>query len=257
MNRITIVADKTIKEFWRNKMEIIWTFITPIFFLLIFPLMYGDIPIAIVPNIKGGLTLTMITFLIMFAGQSNLAGSIALDRERGLYQKMSSMPISPWKEGIGRVLGIWTLSFLGLIVLLTVGLLYGAQFSVTFLGIIEALGLVLLISLTSSGIGLIIASLVNGESAATHTGVALSLLIFFLGGMAFPYSALPAPLQAFARFHPISSANTLLIYLFEGESMVGYNPCAIEQIIPMIAISVLTFIIGLLLYSKTCWKNTK
>ena len=170
---------------------------------------------------------------------------------------MSSMPISPWKEGIGRVLGIWTLSFVGLIVLLTVGLLYGAQFSLTFIGIIGALGLILLISLMSSGTGLIIASLVKGESAATHTGVALSLLIFFLGGMTFPYSTLPAPLQGFARFHPVSSANTLLFYLFEGESIVGYNPCAIEQIIPMIAISVLTFMIGLLLYSKTCWKNTK
>ena len=257
MKELNVVMEKTLKEFMRNKMELIWTFLVPISFLIIIPLMYGDTPIGLMASLKGALTLTMMNFLIAFVGQANLAGSIASDRAKGLYLKMSSMPVNPWKEGIGRILALWIFSFIGTIIVILVGLLYGANFAYDFSVILGVLAVGSIILLMTSGTGLIIASLLKNESAATHTGVAVTLLVYFLGGMAFSYSNLPPFMQIFARIHPLSSMNSMMIYLLEGEAIAGYNPLTLEQIIPNIIIAVLTFIIGLMLYSKSCWKINK
>lgn len=255
MNQVSASMEKTIKEFLRDKVVLGSTFAVPLFFLSIIPLMYGDFPKEVVPGLKGGLTLTMVTFLIMTSGQANLPGSITADKERGLYLKIASMPVRPWKECFGRILAIFIFSLIGTTIVLIVGLLYGAQFSCGVIKSLKSLGFALLISLTSVGMGLIIASSIKGESAATHIGVAITLLTYFLGGMAFPYSSLPIALQVFTRIHPIASANASIIYLLEGEAFVGYNPLNFGQTTLTIALSLFIFISGLVLYSNRYWRK--
>lgn len=255
MNQIAAVMEKTLKEFLRDKMVIFWTFALPIFFLIMIPLTISVLPTDVLSGLKGAMSLTMITLLTMTAGQADLAGSIASDIERGLYLKIASMPVRPWKEGLGRVLAVLIFSLIGAILVLVAGLVYGAKFSCGFVSPLESLGFCLLASLASAGMGLIIASFVKGESAATHTGVAITLLTYFFGGMVAPYPSLPSPLQTFARIHPVSSANALMVFLFEGEDFVGYNPLNMGQICLTITLSILIFIMGLLLYSKFCWRK--
>jgi len=251
------VIEKNIKELLRDKIVLFFTFALPIFFLFMLPIVLIDIPKEMIPTLKGSLSLTMITFLIMVAGQADLSGSIASDRERGLYLKIASMPIKPWKEGIGRIFGIWIFSLIGSILLLLIGVFYGAKFNGSFIIVLECIGLVLLIALAATGIGLIVAALVKGESAATHTGVAITVLTAFLGGMFVPYFMLPSFLQSFARVHPISSANALMVSLLGGEEFIGYNPLSIPQISLTIALSCLLFMLGLILYSKFCWRQKR
>ena len=255
MNQISAAMGKSLKEFLRERMVVFWTYAVPLFFLAVLPVMYGGVPGEIIPTLKGGLTLTMVTFLVMTAGQSSLAGSIAMDRERGLYLKMSSMPVSPWKEGAGRVLSVWIFMLLGAVLLLVSGTLSGARFGGGLYDVLRAIGFSFLTTIASVGVGLIIASLVNGESAATHTGIALTLLTYFLGGMAIPYPNLPEALKAFARLHPVSSANASMIYLLGGEAFVGYNPLSAAQAASTVLLTVLVFAVGLVMYSRLCWRR--
>jgi ABC-type multidrug transport system permease subunit len=256
VNQVAAVVEKTFKEFSRDKMQIFWTFAVPLFFLIVFPLMfYVDAPKETMSNLKGGLTVTMVTLLIMTAGQSNLPGSIASDKGQGLYLKMASMPIKPWKEAFGRVLAVWIFSSVGAILVLLFGLIYGAKLSCGLIETLESLGFVLITCFASVGIGLTIASFVKGESAATHTGVAITLLTCFVGGMVAPYSSLPALLQTFARIHPICSANASIVFLLEGEDFVGYNPLNTGQICFTMISALLIFIMGFALYSKRCWRK--
>lgn len=255
LNQVSAVVDKSIKESVRDRMVLFWTYAVPLFFLMALPLLYTGTPAEIVLKLKGGLTLTMVTFLVMTAGQSNLPGLIATDRERGLYLKMASMPVSPWKEGIGRTLAMWAFSLLGAVLVLISGFLYGARFDYSLTEALTALGFSFLTAVASVGVGLINASLLKGESAATHTGVALTLLTYFLGGMAIPYSKLPAALKVFSRLHPISSANACMIRLLEGEAFVGYEPLNMVQVASTVTISFLLFVVGLASYSKLCWRR--
>jgi ABC-2 type transport system permease protein len=254
MSQLIAVLEKDLKEFLRDKVILFFTFAVPLFFVLVIPLMWGDTPSEIVPYLKGGLTLAMITFMIMIAGQSNLAGSITSDRERGLYLKIISMPVNPFKEAVGRICGIVVFMLLGILLVLLTGFAYGAQIA-HFTNVITSLGFYLLIILAATGIGLIIASVINGESAATHAGIALTLLTGFLGGMFVPYSMLPPFLQVVARIHPIPSANAVAVCLLQGEDVVFYNPLTAGQIGLTIVESCALFVIGLYLYSKLCWRK--
>ena len=253
MSQISAVMEKTIKEFYRDKVNLFFTIAVPLFFVIVMPIMGGDVPPSIIPSLKGGLSLTMITFLIMIGGQSNLAGSIAADRGRGLYLKIASMPISPLKEGLGRISGISMYLLLGAALVLGLGMINGGNFSVKDSQIFLVIGFYLLITLSSTGIGLIIASLVKAESAATHSGIALTLITAFIGGMFAPYSMLPSIFQVFARIHPITSANAAIIFLLEGEQFAYYDPLHQLQVGTTIILSVTLFFSGIILYSNHCW----
>lgn len=236
-------------------MELLWTLLVPNMFLLIVPLMYGNIPLELMMSLKGAFTLTMMNFLTAFACQANLAGSIASDRGKGLYLKMSSMPVKAWKEGIGRVFALWIFSIGGMALVLLVGVAYGAGFTLNVMNLLAVGGLILIVLLMASGTGLIIAALIKNESAATHTGVAITLVVYFLGGMAFPYPNLPSFMQVFARLHPVASVNSMMTYLFEGEVIAGYNPLTLEQLLLSVGIALVTFAVGMLLYSRCCWRK--
>jgi hypothetical protein len=47
----------------------------------------------------------------------------------------------------------------------------------------------------------------------------------------------------------------MMIYLLEGETVAGYNPFTLPQLILTTLLAVITFVVGLILYSKSCWKN--
>jgi hypothetical protein len=139
--------------------------------------------------------------------------------------------------------------------MLSTEILYGAVFNSDLMYILAAAGFSFLTAVTSMDVGLIIASLVKGDSVATRTGVAITLLSYFLGGMALPYTSLPEALRAFARLHPITSANTSMFFLLEGESYIGYNPLGAVQVSTTMASSLLVLAVGVALYSNLCWRR--
>ncbi len=249
MNQILASMNKTLKEYARNRTVIISTLGIPLFFMILLPHTLLDIPEAVLPQIKGLITISMISLLIMSACQANLAGFIAADRERGLYRKLLSMPVKLWKETIGRVVAIWFFTFLSILFLIIVGLLYGAKFDILLIELAISLGLIFFIGLTSVGTGLLISSFVKNESAATHLGVGISLIVFFLGGMAVPFSDLPNQIQLFAQIHPISSATAILVYLLIGEEYAGYNPLNPIQVLCTVGLSIIFFLIGIIIFS--------
>ncbi|MFW9906819.1 MAG: ABC transporter permease [Candidatus Thorarchaeota archaeon] len=254
MNSILVSMDRTLKEYTRNRMIIVSTLGVPLFFLILLPVVMTDIPDVFMPHLKGFVTLTMITLLIMSVTQANLSGFIAADRERGLFRKIQSMPIKLWKECMGRIFAVWIFSFVCMMLIVLIGLIYGAKFNIEAINIIMCLGFLLLIGLAGVGTGLIIASFVKNESVATHMGVALTLIIFFLGGMAIPFSDLPNLVQLFAQIHPVPSATASIAYLFINEEFVGYNPLNIGQIIISTLLSVILFLSGIILYLHNALK---
>lgn len=256
MDQILASLSRTIKEYTRNRLSIISTLGIPLFFMIILPNTILDIPQEFIPQVKGFITITMVSLLIMSAGQANLAGFIAADRNRGLYRKLSSMPVIFWKETLGRVLAVWIFSFVCVIVLVIFGISLGAEFTGKIIDLIAIMGFLILIGLSSVGTGLVIASCVKNESIATHLGVGISLVIFFLGGMAIPFSDLPESIQLFAKLHPVSSATASIIYLLIGKEMAGYNPFYLPQMFNTIILSFILFIVGNFVYTEFCCKRS-
>jgi len=256
LGQITATWNKTIKEFLRQKTVLFWTIGWPIIWVLIGSYSFtANAPAEIVGYTRGAISISMMVFGLMTAGMANLPGNIAQDRERGLLTKVMSMPISPWRDFVGRILALLAFSVLSAMLVIAVGFACGARFFFTGIDFMGSLAFILLIFFASAGIGMLIGTFVKHVHGAIMSGVGLTVVSAALSGVMTPYVYLPSVLQNFARIYPISSANSAITFLLVGEEYAGYNPLSLSQTVPTACLALLLFIIGLIAYSRFCWKK--
>jgi ABC-2 type transport system permease protein len=256
MGQISATLTKTIREFLRQKTVLFWTIVWPILWVLIGSFSFtGNAPPDVVSLTRGAVAISMMVFALMTAGMANLPGNIAQDRERGLLTKLMSMPISPWRDFVGRILALLAFSCLSAFSVVSVGYACGARFSYTLLELIQAIGFILLIFVASAGIGMLISTFIQHVHGAIMSGVGLTVISAAISGVMTPYAYLPSVLQQFARIYPISSANSSITFLLAGRAYAGYDPLDAGQILLTIGLSSLLFIVGLGTYSKLCWRR--
>lgn len=256
MGQITATWNKTIKEFLRQKTVLFWTIGWPIIWVLIASFSFtADVPAEILGYTRGAISISMMVFALMTAGMANLPGNIAQDRERGLLTKVMSMPISPWRDFTGRILALLAFSGLSAMLVVAVGFACGASFLFRGIDFGAALVFVLLIFVGSAGIGMLIGTFVKHVHGAIMSGVGLTVVSAALSGVMTPYAYLPSVLQNFARIYPISSANSAITYLLVGEEYAGYNPLSASQPFLTALVALLLFVLGLITYSRVCWKK--
>jgi ABC-type polysaccharide/polyol phosphate export permease len=246
---------RSMRIFLRDKAIIGSSILLPVFFLIVLPLvLFQQVPMEFMPALRGFLVIAMITLLIMGTAISNLPGSIAADRDHGLYSKLSSMPVNPVYECLGRIATVFVFSALGSLVVVALGLVLGAELIVTSTDLMLIVGLASVVTLFAAGVGLIIASFVKSESAAAHVGVAIVMFIYFIG-IAFPYRDLPEVLRPLVHVNPICQGNNMIAVLTVGEELLGYNPFNFVDVTVMILLTTSLFIIGLYAYSRNCWRR--
>jgi ABC-2 type transport system permease protein len=256
LGQITATWNKTIKEFLRQKTVLFWTIGWPIIWVFIGSFSFtGDAPTEIVGYTRGAISISMMVFGLMTAGMANLPGNIAQDRERGLLTKVMSMPVSPWRDFTGRILALLAFSGLSAILVIAVGFVCGARFFFTGVDFLGSLSFILLVFVASAGIGMLIGTFVKHVHGAIMSGVGLTVVSAALSGVMTPYAYLPSVLQNFARIYPISSANSAITFLLVGEEYAGYNPLSMGQTVAAACLALLLFIIGLVAYSRFCWKK--
>jgi len=256
VGQISATWNKTIKEFLRQKTVLFWTIGWPIIWVLIGSFSFvGDAPAEIIAYTRGAVSISMMVFGLMTAGMANIPGNIAQDRERGLLSKVRSMPVSPWRDYAGRILALLAFSVFSAMLVIAVGFVCGARFFFTWFDFVSALAFVLLIFVASAGIGMLIGTFVKHVHGAIMSGVGLTVVSAALSGVMTPYAYLPSVLQDFARIYPISSANSAITFLMVGEEYAGYNPLTLSQIFSTAFLALLLFVIGLIAYSRFCWKK--
>jgi ABC-2 type transport system permease protein len=256
LGQIMATWNKTIKEFLRQKTVLFWTIGWPIIWVLIGSFSFtADAPAEILGYTRGAISISMMVFALMTAGMANLPGNIAQDRERGLLTKVMSMPISPWRDFTGRILALLAFSGLSAMLVVAVGFACGARFFFTGIDFGAALIFILLIFFGSAGIGMLIGTFVKHVHGAIMSGIGLTVVSAALSGVMTPYAYLPSVLQNFARIYPISSANSAITFLLVGEEYAGYNPLGASQPVLTALVALLLFVLGLITYSRFCWKK--
>jgi ABC-2 type transport system permease protein len=255
LRQISAAYTKALKELLRERAALFWTMAWPIIWVIIGSFSFtGGAPQEVVPYIKGSIAISMMVFALMIAGMSNLPASIAGDRANGLLAKLKSMPIKPYRDFIGRISAVITLSLLAAALVIVIGIALGARFIGTGVEISQAIGFVFLVICASAGVGLMAGTLIRHLQGAIMTGVGIAVVTSALSGLFAPYEFLPVPLQTFARVYPISSAQASIVYLLAGPDMVAYNPLTSGQITTTIALSLALLLLGTALYSRLGWK---
>jgi ABC-type multidrug transport system permease subunit len=255
LRQISAAYIKVVKELLREKAALFWTIAWPIIWVIIGSFSFtGSVPQEVIPYLKGSITISMMVFALMIAGMSNLPASIAGDRANGLLAKLKSMPIKPYKDFIGRISAVITISLVAAALVIVIGFVVGARFTGAGVEILQAIGFIFLVICASAGVGLMAGTLIKHLQGAIMTGVGIAVITSAISGLFAPYEFLPVPLQTFARVYPISSAQASIAYLLAGPNMVAYNPLTSGQVTLTIALSIVLLLAGIVLYSRLGWK---
>jgi ABC-2 type transport system permease protein len=128
------------------------------------------------------------------------AASIVKEREQGTIEQLVVTPIKPWELNLGKVIPYVFLSFINLIEILVVAILW---FGVPFRGSLPLLLAASFLYMTTTlGVGIFISANARTNQESQQFSDLFTLPSFFLSGVLFPVEAMPGPLQVLSYLVP-------------------------------------------------------
>ena len=214
MEAIIGIWQRDMLKFFRDKARLFGSFAMPFMFLIIFGSgMSGALSAMINSNDAAGPLADFNYIQFMFPGiiamttfNTSIFSSLSIvqDREFGYLKEILVSPISRTSIAIGKILGGATMAFLqGLLMMVFVPFI-GIELSLPIL--IKLLPAMLLVSLTFTSLGLLIASRLK---TAEGFQVVVQMLIFpmlFLSGAFFPLTGMPLWMNYLVKINPMTYA---------------------------------------------------
>lgn len=164
---------------------------------------------SLMPDAPAGVELTTVMFpgviaMLVIGTAISSAGSVVSDREFGFLREILASPAKRSAIALGKVLGGAVLAvFQGSLILLMAGLAGIPYKPVLFLKLI---GLMCVLALTTSALGVLTATLVRQPEAFMGISQLAITPLILLSGALFPIANLPAWLKTVAVVNPITYA---------------------------------------------------
>jgi ABC-2 type transport system permease protein len=245
MKAIYIMWLREVKRFIRSKSRIVGSLGQPILFLV--TLGYGLGPVFakagqgnylefIAPGIIG----MSIIFSAIFNGMQ-----VIWDRQFGFLKETMVAPVSRLSIMFGRTLGGATVAAAQGTLVLILAMLAGFR-PASWLAIIPALFVMLLVALLFSALGIMVASRLKDMQGFQLIMNFLVMPLFFLSGALFPLNNVPSALLLVARFDPLSYGVDALRYFLIGTSMFSLA----LDIGVLVGVSALFLVIGSYFFSR-------
>jgi ABC-2 type transport system permease protein/oleandomycin transport system permease protein len=196
---------------WRNLTTIIrvpqllvFSLIQPVIFVFMFRYVFGGaikVPgRSYVDFLMPGVFVQTVTF-----GAINTAVGLADDKNKGLLERLRSLPMSRWAVLAGRVLADSTRNVFIVVLMLLIGFAVGFRTHTSVVMIIAGVGLLVLFGVALAWLfALIGLSVTNGEAAQAASFPLLAPLAFASNLFVDP-SSMPGWLQGWARHQPVSA----------------------------------------------------
>ncbi|UCH32026.1 MAG: ABC transporter permease [Candidatus Bathyarchaeota archaeon] len=215
---IYVVLLRELKRYWRAKSRIVASVAQSFFFLVIFGFGIGGFigrigDVSYLSYLAPGIIGMGLLFGSIFSGIS-----VVFDRQFGFMKEMLVAPVSRTSIILGKILGgALTASIQG-ILLMTVALLLGAfSPSITLgIGIVAAIGVMLLITAGFVGLGVAIGSTITDFHAFQLISTFVMWPLFMLSGVFFPIDAVPPILQVAMLCDPLFYGVELLRWCLLG-----------------------------------------
>jgi len=193
-----------VKEFFREREQLIFTFFFPIIFLGIFSAVFSGTDFA------GGVTAAtyftpgMIASGIFLTSFQSLAIAIAIERDQDVLKRLRGTPMSPHSYFIGKIGMVLITSILQFTLLLAIaGLLLGVDIPTEPVKWLDFLWIFVLGTAAGSVLGIAFSVVPKSGRAASAVVTPVVLLLQFISGVYFVYSSLPAWMRTVAEFFPL------------------------------------------------------
>jgi daunorubicin resistance ABC transporter membrane protein len=233
------------KRFVRYRSRIITSVVTPLLWLIIFgtglgsAVRFGTGAAGYQAFIFPGIIGQTILFTAVFSGVS-----VIMDRQYGFLKEILVAPISRPSIVFGKALGISTTAMIQGMVLLLLSFIVAVP--MTPIIFLESVGVILLISLGLSGLGLLISSFTDSMEGFNLIMSFIVLPIFLLSGALFPITGLPSWLQVAVYINPLTYGVDALRNIILNEAVL---PLYVDVIV-VAAFAVMMIMISALVFSK-------
>ncbi len=207
------------KLFLREPIAAFFTLVFPLMMLFIFGIIASD-ESAQIFNGKGTMDVaipSLTAVIIAIMGLMATTMTMATYRENGILRRLRTTPISPFVVLAAQVIVDFTMTFLGMVVLIVVGsLVYHIHFEGDPISMLAGF---ILCSLSFFGIGFILAGALPSARTAWVTGMVLMYPMMYFSGAFFPLDKLSPTVQMVSKFMPLTYVVNLLRGLWFGDSL--------------------------------------
>jgi ABC-2 type transport system permease protein len=154
--------------------------------------------------------------IIMTVFQSSLNNSMNIleDITSGFMKEIIVAPIARWQIAIGQILSSAVVSVIQGIIVVIIGMFMGL--SIDFIHALEMMGLMLVVGLTFSSIGLYLATITKESSNFQLLTMIVTIPLTFLSGAYIPTMALPGFLMPVVLVNPLTYTTAAFRYLALG-----------------------------------------
>lgn len=209
---------RQMKRFLRSKSRVVTTIVQPLFFLFILGFGFN---LAVFPGMEGsyinflapGIIAMAILFSSMFTGVS-----VLWDKQSGFLQEVLVAPVSRLSIVVGRTIGGATIALFQGFIIMLIAIALGVPIA-GFQGLVLTIIMMILLSFTAVGFGLIIASKMRDFEGFQSIMSLILMPLLFLSSMFYPINeSLPGWLQILSFCNP-------LFYMIDGirGSFTGVN----------------------------------
>ena len=206
------------KLFLREPVGVFFTLVYPLIMLFIFGFIASNVPPAPGSSSQGtidGLIPALTAMVIGITGLMSITITMATYREKGVLRRLRTTPVSPLVVMAAQVVVVFTMTGLGMLLLVTAGkLVYHVRFEGNAFSM---LGGFILSSLSYFGIGFILAGTMPTARTAQIVAMVLLYPMLILSGAAWPREVMPATVQKFSAFIPLTYVDNLLRGLWYGQ----------------------------------------
>jgi ABC-2 type transport system permease protein len=202
---VKVVARRELQRFFGNRAQMLMWGIQPLLFLFVLGAGLQSLSEASTHGVdlKTFMFPGVLCITVVFTGMLS-AASLVWDRELGFLNELLVAPVSRTSILLGKCLGGALIATLQAVVVLALAALVDVPYDPLL--ILGALALVMLLALTITSFGLLIAVSIKQAQTFTSTMQLLIVPMYFVSGALYPVSGLPAWLGVLNRIDPITYA---------------------------------------------------
>ncbi len=217
-----VVAYRELLRFIQERTRLFSSFAMPILFLVIFGAGFNRIIGAMTPGVDfiqfmypGIIAMTVLMNSVM----SGL--SIVWDREFGFLKEILVAPLGRSGIVLGKALGSATVAVVQGIVMLVLAPFLGV--SLNLLMVIKLIPMLIIISLSLSGLGVLVASRMRSQQGFQIIVQIIIMPLMFLSGVFFPVNNVPTWMEVISKINPLTYGVDAIRQLFLGKEIAAMS----------------------------------
>ncbi len=232
-----VLIHRSLKHIFKNPDQLLGLTIQPIMFMLLFRYVFGG-------AISTGGT-TYVNFLVagilvqsVAFGSLTTSLSVATDLQKGLIDRLKSLPIAAWGVMMGHVSADLVRNILQATILILVGLLVGFSPHASFVDWLFITGIVLIFTFAISWVAAIMGLLAKSIEAVQWMGFFLVFPLTFASAAFAPTSTMPKALRIFAENQPVTHVIEAIRALMNGLPVNNHGWLAVVWCLGIISLAV-------------------